>query len=131
MVGFPGETEADFEDMRDFLDRSPLTYFHVFSYSPRQGTPAEARPRVPDGVVTERAKALRRLSAMKDFRFRRRFQGRELEAVVIDKSERGTVVLTGNFIKVSVPGCPAPEREIVRVALRRVLPRRTEGEIVA
>jgi len=131
MVGFPGETAADFEDMRGFLDRSPLTYFHVFSYSPRQGTPAAARPRVPDGVVTERAKALRRLSAMKDFRFRRRFQGRELEAVVIDKSEHGTVVLTGNFIKVSVPACPAPEREIVRVALRRVLPRRTEGETVA
>jgi len=131
MVGFPGETEADFEDLRDFLDRSPLTYFHVFAYSPRQGTPAAARPRVPDGVVTERAKTLRRLSAMKDFRFRRRFQGRELEAVVIDKSERGAVVLTGNFIKVTVPACPATEREIVRVALRRVLPRRTEGEIVA
>jgi threonylcarbamoyladenosine tRNA methylthiotransferase MtaB len=131
MVGFPGETEADFKDLCGFLDRSPLTYFHVFSYSPRQGTPAAARPRVPDGVVTERAKALRRLSAMKDFRFRRRFQGRELEAVVIDKSARGTVALTGNFIKVSVPACPAPERETVRVALRRVLPRRTEGEIVA
>ncbi len=130
MVGFPGETETDFDAMRGFLDRSPLTYFHVFSYSARQGTPAAARPRVPDGVVTERAKALRRLSAMKDFRFRRRFIGRELEAVVIDKSDRGALALTGNFIKVSVPACPAPEREIVRVALRRVLPRRTEGEIV-
>ena len=31
MVGFPGETEDDFEELRGFLDRSPLTYFHVFS----------------------------------------------------------------------------------------------------
>ena len=131
MVGFPGETAADFDDLRGFIDRSPLTYFHVFSYSPRQGTPAATRPRIPDGMITERAKALRRLSAMKDFRFRRRFLGRDLEAVVIDKSQRGALVLTGNFIKVSVPMCPAPERELVRVAIRRVLPRRTEGEIIA
>ena len=130
LVGFPGETEADFEELRGFIERSALTYVHVFSYSPRPGTPAATRPRIPTGVVTERAKALRRLSAMKDFRFRRRFLGRELEAVVIDRSEKGAEVLTGNFISVLVPSCPAPERELVRVSVRRVLPRRTEGEIV-
>ena len=130
MVGFPGETEADFEELRRFVERSPLTYAHVFSYSPRPGTPAAIRPRIAAGVVTERAKSLRRLSAMKGFRFRRRSLGRELEAVVIDKSEQGAEVLTGNFIRVLVPSCPAPEREFVRVSIRRVLPRRTEGEIV-
>ena len=130
MVGFPGETEADFEELRRFIERSALTYVHVFSYSPRPGTPAAARPQIPAGVVTERAKALRRLSALKDFRFRRRFLGRELEAVVIDRSEKGAEVLTGNFVSVRVPSCPAPERELVRVSIRRVLPRRTEGEIV-
>lgn len=130
LVGFPDETEADFEELRGFVERAPLTYVHVFSFSPRPGTPAAARPRIPDGVVTERAKALRRLSAMKDFRFRRRFLGRKLEAVVIDKSEKGAEVLTGNFIRVVVPSCPAPEREFVRVSIRRVLPRRTEGEIM-
>jgi threonylcarbamoyladenosine tRNA methylthiotransferase MtaB len=130
MVGFPGETEADFEELRRFVERSSLTYTHVFSFSPRPGTPAATRPRIPAGVVTERAKALRRLSALKDFRFRRRFLGRELEAVVIDRSEKGAEVLTGNFLRVLVPSCPAPEREFVRVSIRRVLPRRTEGEIV-
>ena len=131
MVGFPGETEADFEELRGFIERSALTYVHVFSYSPRPGTPAATRPCIPTGVITERAKALRRLSAMKDFRFRRRFLGRELEAVVIDRSEKCAEVLTGNFISVRVPSCQAPERELVRVLVRRVLPRRTEGEIVA
>jgi threonylcarbamoyladenosine tRNA methylthiotransferase MtaB len=130
IVGFPGETEADFDELRSFLDGSPLTYFHVFPYSPRQGTPAAARRRPPESVVTERARVLRRLSAGKDFRFRRRFLGRELEGVVIGRSGQGVEVLTGNAIRVRVPACRVPERELVRVAIRGVLPRRTEGEVV-
>ncbi|HSA96676.1 MAG TPA: tRNA (N(6)-L-threonylcarbamoyladenosine(37)-C(2))-methylthiotransferase MtaB, partial [Acidobacteriota bacterium] len=129
-VGFPGETEADFEELRSFVERSALTYAHVFSFSPRPGTSAALRTPVPDGVVTARAKSLRRLSALKDFGFRRRFIGRELEAVVIARSEQGAEVLTGNFIRVSVPFSAAPPREIVRITIRRVLPRRTEGQIV-
>jgi hypothetical protein len=50
--------------------------------------------------------------------------------VVIDRSEKGAEVLTGNFVRVLVPSCPAQEREVVRVSVRRVLPRRTEGEIM-
>jgi len=131
MVGFPGETESDFGELRDLVDRSPLTYAHVFSYSPRPGTPAAARPRPAPAVVTERAKALRRAAAMKDYRFRRRFIGRELEAVVISRSAAGVEVLTGNSIRVLAPYSLAPEGESIRGAIRRVLPRRTEGEIVA
>jgi threonylcarbamoyladenosine tRNA methylthiotransferase MtaB len=133
MVGFPGETEAEFEETRAFLERSALTYAHVFSYSPRPGTTAAGRPQISAGVVTERAGALRRAAALKDYRFRRRFVGRVLEAVVIDRPAggAGAEVLTGNSIKVSVPVCAAPRRELVRVAVRRVLPRRTEGVIVA
>ena len=131
MVGFPEETEADYEELRSFVNRSELTYVHVFSYSPRPGTAAATRPRVQAGLVTERSKALRRLTALKDFRFRRRFIGRELEAVVIARSDKGAEVLTGNSIRVFVPTCRAPERELVRVSIRRVLPRRTEGEIAA
>ncbi len=132
IVGFPGETEADFAELRDFLDASPLSYFHVFPYSPRRGTPAALRPALPDGVVTERAKALRRLSAGKDLRFRRRFMGRTLDGVVIARPEQGEAgIMTGNAVRVAVPACPAREGERVRVAIRRVLPHRTEGEIVA
>lgn len=130
MVGFPGETEADFEELKAFVERSPLTYAHVFSYSPRPGTPAAGRRPVASGVVTERAKSLRRVVAMKDFTFRRRFIGRELEGVAIDNTGKGAEVLAGNFIRVTVPGGTASERELVRVVVRKVQPRRTEGEIV-
>ena len=130
MVGFPGETDDDFEALRAFVERTPLTYAHVFSYSPRPGTPAAELRQVPSGVVTARAKALRRLAALKEFSFRRRFIGRTLEAVVISRARTGTEVLTGNFIGVHVPDREAAEGKLVRVAIRRVLPRRTEGEIV-
>ncbi len=130
IAGFPGETVDDFRELRDFLERSPLTYFHVFSFSPRRGTPAAERPGLPDGVVTARAAALRRLSAEKDLRFRERFSGRELEAVVIRNAGRDAEVLTDNDIRVRVPACPAPEREFVRVGIVRVLPGRTEGEVI-
>jgi threonylcarbamoyladenosine tRNA methylthiotransferase MtaB len=131
MVGFPGETDDDFETLRRFIERSTLTYAHVFPYSPRPGTLAVERPQLPAGVVTARAKALRRLAALKDLRFRRRFLGRPLEAVVIGRRERGTEVLTGNAIRVTVPEGAAPRREFVRVVIRRVLADRTEGEIAA
>jgi threonylcarbamoyladenosine tRNA methylthiotransferase MtaB len=130
LVGFPGETDRDFDELRGFLDASPLTYLHVFPYSPRPGTPSWPRPRIADGVVTARARALRRLSSMKDLRFRRRFLGRELEAVVIGRSRRGTGVLTDNGIPVDVPFAPASRRDVVRVRIGRVLPLRTEGEVV-
>jgi len=131
IVGFPGETDGDFEELRAFLDASPLTYVHVFPYSARPGTPASGRPRVPEAAVTARARTLRRLSAGKDVRFRGRFTGRTLEAVVIGRSDRGAEVLTANGIKVDVPFSPAPRRELVRVRIGRVLPLRTEGEVVA
>ncbi len=130
IVGFPGETEGDFEELRAFIDASPLTYAHIFPFSPRPGTPAAARPRIAEGVVTARARELRRASAAKDLRFRRRFQGRALEAVVIRRSEGETEVLTANGVKVLVPFSTAPRGENVRVRVVRALPRRTEGEVV-
>lgn len=130
IVGFPGETATEFDELRSFLAGSPLTYFHVFSYSPRPGTPAAGRPGVPANVVRDRAMELRRLAAEKDFRFRGRFEGRELEAAVIHTSERGAELLTGNAIRVFAPSCRAPKCELVRVTIGRVLPRRTEGEVV-
>ena len=44
MVGFPGETDAEFEATRRMIEDLPFTYLHVFTYSPRPGTPAAAMP---------------------------------------------------------------------------------------
>ncbi len=102
IVGFPGESEADFEDLRDFLETSPLTYFHIFAFSPRPGTLAAAWPQVPEADKRRRSAVLRELSARKRQAFETGFVGRELDGVVIKKSGDAAFVLTGNYINVQV-----------------------------
>ena len=100
MVGFPGETDADFEESRQFIESLPFTYLHVFTYSERPGTPAaEAENPVPLGVRKERNRALRDLAAAKNRQFRERMVGRTLSAVTLH--EPGSA-LTGNYLKVEL-----------------------------
>ena len=73
MVGFPGETEAEFEESRAFIESLPFTYLHVFTYSERPGSPAaEASSPVPIAVRKERNRILRDLAAAKNRAFRQR-----------------------------------------------------------
>jgi threonylcarbamoyladenosine tRNA methylthiotransferase MtaB len=98
MVGFPGETEADFEESRQFIEALPFTYLHVFTYSERPGTPAAAYPgAVPIPVRKHRNRVLRELAEAKNLEFRLRMVGRTLSAVTLH--ERGAA-LTGNYLKV-------------------------------
>ena len=130
IAGFPGEREQDFAQTYRFLEDSPLTYFHVFSYSPRPGTPAAEWPQVPERVKKERAKCLRRLSAKKNFEFRRSFLGQELKAIIIKKGRDWSQLLTSNYIKVLGMDCSIPEGEEVRIKITEVCPQKTEGKII-
>ncbi len=76
MVGFPGETDLQFEETRGMIDELPLTYLHVFSYSARPGTPAAAlSQQVPARVIHERSRILRELGERKKQAFARRLFG--------------------------------------------------------
>jgi len=130
IVGFPGETEGDFSQTYRFLEQSPLTYFHVFSYSPRPGTAAASWQQVNGKVKKERARLLRDLSSRKNVNFRRLFVGKECEAIVIKKEKAGTEVLTSNYFKVLIPPCPHDEGKEVRVKIRKVDTGKTTGQIV-
>jgi threonylcarbamoyladenosine tRNA methylthiotransferase MtaB len=130
IVGFPGETEEDFGQTYSFLEQSPLTYFHVFSYSPRPGTAAASWPQINGKVKKERARLLRDLSSKKNTDFRRLFLGKEFEAIVIKKKEAGAEVLTSNYFKVFVPSCPLDEGKDVRVKITRVDTGKTTGQII-
>jgi threonylcarbamoyladenosine tRNA methylthiotransferase MtaB len=100
MVGFPGETDADFEESRAFIESLPFTYLHVFTYSERPGTPAAQDPEsVPMPVRKERNRVLRDLAAAKNRSFRERMVGKTLSAVTLH--EPG-VALTGNYLKVEL-----------------------------
>jgi threonylcarbamoyladenosine tRNA methylthiotransferase MtaB len=114
MVGFPGESDADFEESRRFIDSLPFTYLHVFTYSERPGTPAaEDRGVVPVPVRKERNRVLRELAAAKNLAFRESMVGRTLSAVTLH--EAGTS-LTENYLKVELAECREPNR-IVELAI--------------
>jgi threonylcarbamoyladenosine tRNA methylthiotransferase MtaB len=111
MVGFPGETDAEFEQTRSMIDELPFTYLHVFTYSPRPGTPAADMPnQVPVHVARERNRVLRELAAEKKLAFMRSLLGKTVEAItlsVVHRSEHGesTEALTDNYLRLQLTGC--------------------------
>lgn len=114
IVGFPGETDEDFERLVTYLEQSPLTYVHVFPYSDRPGTAAAALPgKVPPPVVRERVRAVHALGEALARRFRERQLGTVRPSVTL---EDGTVALTDNYLKVRVPpGQPRNTPVLVRI----------------
>jgi len=114
MVGFPGESEAEFEESRSFIESLPFTYLHVFTYSARPGTPAAGMTQqVPMAVRKHRNRVLREVAAAKNLEFRRGMVGRTLSAVTLN--ELGSA-LTGNYLKVSLAAPREPNR-IVDLAI--------------
>ena len=85
MTGFPGETDAEFEESRAFIASLPFTYLHVFTYSERPGTPAATADQVPMEVRRERNRILRELAAAKNLEFRRSMLGRTLSVVTLHR----------------------------------------------
>ena len=101
IVGFPGETEDDFEQLAFYLERSPLTHLHVFPYSDRPGTAASSMTeRVPGAAIRERAKRIREIGQRLTKRFRASQVGTVHRGLTL---EDGTLVMTGNYLKVRIP----------------------------
>ncbi len=105
MVGFPGETDSEFEATRCMIEELPFTYLHVFTYSARPGTPAAGMPnQVPVLVARDRNRVLRQLAAEKKLEFMRGFVGKSVEAITLnvigrDRDGQFTEALTDNFLK--------------------------------
>ncbi len=110
MVGFPGETDSEFEATRRMIEDLPFTYLHVFTYSARPGTPAAAMAnQVPVHVARERNRILRELAAEKKLRFMRGFVGKDIEAITLnvgghDGHREFTETLTDNYLKLRLYG---------------------------
>jgi threonylcarbamoyladenosine tRNA methylthiotransferase MtaB len=117
LTGFPGESEAEFQETIDFVAEHPFTYLHVFTYSERPGTEAaEAPGKVPVNVRRERTRVLREISDRKNLEFRRKLVGQTVSVVTLE--QRG-VALATNFVRVELAGTPPPNR-IVDVKLAAI-----------
>jgi len=111
MAGFPGESPAQFRNTLEFIEKMPLTYLHVFPYSPRPGTQAARWPgRITGTELKRRTQTLRDLSRHMRMRFHSQFLKKTLEVLVEgqEKGENGWFQgTTDNYLKVRFS---APQR---------------------
>ncbi|MCP4690023.1 MAG: tRNA (N(6)-L-threonylcarbamoyladenosine(37)-C(2))-methylthiotransferase MtaB [Desulfobacterales bacterium] len=121
LIGFPGETDAAFENTLSLIRELPLTYLHVFPFSSRKGTPAHDFPdKVPDPVIKERCRRARALGRMKKKEFCRGFIGRTLEVLVEGRRDRTSGLLKGvtpNYLTVLLPGEDSLKNTLVNVPI--------------
>jgi len=124
LIGFPGESERAFRNTCDLIAALPITYLHVFPFSPRRGTPAYHYPNpVPPHVIKERCKQLRDIGLQKKSVFYNKFNNKLLEVVIEGKPESKNVGKKGmseNYIPVVLSGPAQPPNQIKKVVVERV-----------
>jgi threonylcarbamoyladenosine tRNA methylthiotransferase MtaB len=108
LIGFPGESPRAFEQTRALIQALPVTYLHVFPFSPRPGTPAAGFPdRVAAGEIKRRCSVMRALGQSKKTAFYNRFKGRRLTPLIEGRRDPATGLLRGvsaNYIPVLLAG---------------------------
>jgi len=144
IVGFPGETEADFEATLDIAGQAAFCKIHAFPFSPREGTAASRWQAdfIPAAVAQARVKRLAKLETEMSLHFRRRFVGRT-ERVIVEASRPGDddscrPLLSGRsdrYFRVHFEDDPgdtpaAEEGDVVTVRVDRVTPGRTFGTLL-
>ncbi len=131
MVGFPGETDEEFEHTREFVDRMPFTHLHVFSYSSRDGTEAAGMSsQVPKAVKRVRSRVLRELIDRKNLEFRRSQLGSTVSAVTLAAGEGVPRALSENFVEIHLNSGEAEPSALTRVRIESVEAGRTVGSNV-
>ncbi len=132
LVGFPGETEAAFENTFRLIDGLPLSYLHVFPFSPRPGTAAFAFPeRIAPEAIRARGERLRILGRQKRLSFHRSFLGREIEVLTETSRDPQSGLLRGisaNYLRVRFSGKDSWMNRLLRVRITGAGERLLQGE---
>ena len=117
IVGFPGETNAQFENTYNLVKALPISYFHVFPFSPRKGTPAfHFKDKVEEKIIKERCAILRQLDQVKRKAFLERNENRTLECLVqndVDSKTGLHKAVSSNYITLLTQ---APPEKAGRIA---------------
>ena len=119
MVGFPGETEAEFQTSYDFCAQIGFSQMHIFPYSPRRGTRAAEMPgQIPKAVKEERAGRMLALADSMRGHFYRSYLGRSVQVLVEQQREDGLChATTANYMDVLVPCAPEQAGQMLTVRL--------------
>ena len=135
IVGFPGETEAAFENTRKIIEDLPFSYLHVFSYSPRRGTEAnDYKDDVPGNIKKERNKILSELAKEKGLKFKNRFLNKTTTVLIENQRDKKTGKLKGhtdNYIPISVDGPDPYKNSLIPITLQKVSGDYVEGCVLS
>ena len=133
IVGFPGETEEEFQQTLDFCQKIGFARLHVFPFSPREGTPAAVMDKqIPESVKAERVKRLIALGDELARRYHEGFLGKTAPVLLEERACEGEWTgYTPEYIQVRVRGDQARPGHIARVRLDTVTPEGMSGVIVA
>ncbi|MCW3489323.1 tRNA (N(6)-L-threonylcarbamoyladenosine(37)-C(2))-methylthiotransferase MtaB [Dethiobacter alkaliphilus] len=126
MVGFPGETDAQFEHTLEMVRKCGFSRIHVFKYSPRSGTPAaKFDEQISPQVKEERSRRLIELGEELAATFRRRFIGETVEVLFEESTEDGQITgLTEHYVRVTAE---APQAMLGQIAKVDILSDLKEG----
>jgi threonylcarbamoyladenosine tRNA methylthiotransferase MtaB len=123
ITGFPGETEEEFAETLELLERLPVSFYHVFRYSDREGTPAaRMAKKVPGDVSARRSETLRSLGRRKKRAFVERHVGAVIEGVVESArdQEGRSQIMADDYATIFAEAAPSLHRRRVRVDVQRV-----------
>jgi threonylcarbamoyladenosine tRNA methylthiotransferase MtaB len=137
IVGFPGETEADFKESLDYVRQIGFTRLHVFSYSRRPGTAAAQMPgHLPNRIKRERARRMIELGQALSLAFHRRYDGQRREVlwesnVGADAAGLRWLGYTDNYIRVEANGPADLFNRVTPALLSNARPDGISGKILA
>lgn len=116
IVGFPNETEEDFDDTYEFLKKINFSKIHVFPYSRRKGTPADLMEnQVDEKIKKERVKKVMELSKELEINYMNKFINTELE-ILVEKCEEGIIFgHTSNYVGIKTNGSNNDVNELIKV----------------
>ena len=122
ITGFPGETEEEFLETREFIIECGFNQLHVFPFSARGGTLAYSMPdQVPDQIKKERTRNLLELSKELWNRYVEKFIDQEIEVLIekYDEKKKINIGHTSNYIEVAIPSKEGRVGEKIRVKLQK------------
>ena len=131
MVGYPGESEEQFTNTKNFLNDLPVSYFHVFTYSDRKGTSAyKLQPKVDHHVKKYRNRILIELGNRKKYNFYKSFLRKELDVLFEEKVNDKWSGLSGNYMRIKAKSALDLRNKICTVRLNEIDKDTLIGELV-
>ncbi len=122
MVGFPGESDDDFDQTCQLFNSNPFSYCHVFPYSEREGALAAKwnESIIPQNVRQKRSAILRRLSEEKRYKYYSRYVGKKVEVLFEDKRDGSWPGYTPNYMRVVTSSTQDLTNKIMNVKLTEI-----------